>query len=215
MYLVHKCDKEISGLGKVRIEGGTVRIVDMCLLEQEVTGSTTDIKSDAVSKALYEAYKDGLQDGELLWWWHSHVNMQVFWSGTDMATIREFGKNGRFFATVFNKKAEHRSAYFQAGNETYPEAFMDNIDTEIDFGLTDDEKKGLDAEFKAKVKEKKYQNKYPLAQGNYGKKKDKRKKSVSSKFDEHWGWKDDIFDEVPSDFWEDDYWHTSLIGGNK
>ena len=155
MYLVQKCDKEISGLGKVKIEGDTVRVTEMYLLDQECTGTTTDIMPDAVSKLLYQAYGEhGTRDGELLWWWHSHVDMGVFWSGTDMATIREFGGKGRFFATVFNKKAEMRSAYYQAGTTVYPQVFVDAIDTKIDFGLTADEIKAMDVEFTDKVKTK-------------------------------------------------------------
>jgi len=213
MYLVQKCDKEISGLGRVKIEGNTVRIVDMVLLEQEVTGATTDITPDAVSKALFDAYKDGgLAKGELLWWWHSHVDMGVFWSGTDMATIKEFGGKGRLFATVFNKKYESRSAYFQAGTDIYPEIFVDNIATELDYGLDSNEIAQLDKDFAELVKPKVWNKNIYIKDQDYPYKKSGRKgkKTIladdlqghSNKYDNSFFWDDDI----PSTFWDDDYW---------
>lgn len=213
MYLVNKCDKEISGLGKVKIVGDKVYVVKQYLLEQEVTGTTTDIDENAVSKLLYEAYKDGgLAEGELLWWWHSHVDMGVFWSGTDHATIKEFGKNGRIFATVFNKKREMRSAYYQAGTEQYPQMFIDSIETEIDMRLPDSRTKELEQEFEAKVKSKVWRGRFRGVDDNilpqtevFKKRKGKNKKNKTKgnkAFNSLLGGK-----EIPADdgfFWDDD-----------
>jgi hypothetical protein len=52
--------------------------------------------------------------GDLRWWWHSHVDMDVFWSGTDMGTLKQLGMGGWFAATVFNQKNEMRSAFVQS-----------------------------------------------------------------------------------------------------
>ena len=68
-----------------------------------------------------------------------------------MATIREFGEEGRFFATVFNKDREMKSAYFQAGTDKYPELFVDDIETLVQSGLTEDEIEALDEEIADKV----------------------------------------------------------------
>lgn len=225
MYLVGKCDKEISGLGKAKIEGDTVRITEMFLLEQECTGTTTDLDAGAVSKALYDAHISPAE-GELLWWWHSHVDMQVFWSGTDMATIREFGANGRFFATVFNKKAEMRSAYYQAGNGQFPQVFVDAIETKIDFGLTQEEVADLDKQYTEKVKIKKWTmpksyTGYPqnTLMGEMEEKIAARKSELLSKFEQRksvmldnkykdpFWWDDDDFygDQMPAAFFEEDY----------
>lgn len=213
MYLVHKCDKEISGLGKVKIDGETVRITEMFLLDQQCTGTTTDLEADAVSKALYEAHCS-LAEGELLWWWHSHVDMQVFWSGTDMATIREFGANGRFFATVFNKKAEMRSAYYQAGNGQFPQVFVDAIETKIDFGLTQEEVADLDKQYTEKVKIKKrtmpksYTG-YPhnTLMGEIDNNIQRKNAKLDNKYRDPFWWEDDEYygDQMPAAFFEEDY----------
>lgn len=57
----------------------------------------------SIAKAMYETRDD---EGMFNFWWHSHVNMGVFWSGTDMDTIRQIGSQGFVVATVFNKKNE-------------------------------------------------------------------------------------------------------------
>jgi hypothetical protein len=204
MFLVNKCDKEISGLGKVKVQGDIVRVTKMYLLKQRCTGSSTDIEPNAVSELLFEAYNDGgIQEGELLWWWHSHVDMGVFWSGTDMSTIKEFGGNGRIFATVFNKKAEMKSAYFQAGTDVYPQVFVDNIETTIDLGLTDSDKALLTAEFEAKVNICKPHNL----------KEHRMKHGIGNKF----AWQDDMLgdygpitsrDELPTVFDDPDFWYS-------
>ena len=46
--------------------------------------------------------------------------MGVFWSGTDHQAIEQIGKNGWVLATVFNKKAEQRTAIYQGGSEFFP-----------------------------------------------------------------------------------------------
>ena len=217
MYLVDKCDKEISGLGRVKIIGNEVHVVDVYLLKQTVTGSTTDIDGEAVSKLMYECYKDGgIEQGELLWWWHSHVDMEVFWSGTDMATIKDFGGKGRIFATVFNKRRQMKSAYFQAPTDKYPELFVDNIQTEITENLSDAEIKQLDSEFNKLVKEPKYEqptwNKH--ATGYHGGKRfpntmtlreialEKARKQRELAEIDNWRWNDDM----PSVFTDPDFY---------
>lgn len=148
MHCVGSSHLEIGGLGLVKIEGDEVYITEFFLLEQDVTSTTTQLQAAAISKLLYQTRDT---TGELLWWWHSHVDMGVFWSSTDMATIREFGEEGRFFATVFNKDREMKSAYFQAGTDKYPELFVDDIETLVQSGLTEDEIQALDEEIADKV----------------------------------------------------------------
>jgi len=148
MHCVDSSHLEIGGLGLVKIEGDEVYVTEFFLLEQDVTSTTTQLQAAAISKLLYQTRDT---TGELLWWWHSHVDMDVFWSSTDMATIREFGEEGRFFATVFNKDREMKSAYFQAGTDKYPELFVDDIETLVQSGLTEDEIEALDEEIADKV----------------------------------------------------------------
>jgi hypothetical protein len=111
MHWVNKSDCEVSGLGLVKVEANNVlRVTDTILLPQRNGPTHTDIEAEDVCKALYEM-RDA--DGELRWWWHSHVNMGVFWSGTDHTALRDFcAPGGWIAATVVNKKREYRSCFY-------------------------------------------------------------------------------------------------------
>lgn len=131
-FFVDKSNVEISGLGRVkRDQNGNMVVSKVYLLEQENSGTSTDIDSQAMGKLQYETLADQEMHGDLNFWWHSHVNMGVFWSGTDTSTIQQFGKNGYLLATVFNKKGETRSAYYQGDNGFLPVIFLDDLKTEI------------------------------------------------------------------------------------
>ena len=136
MYFVDKAKFEISGFGNVQVIDGVPTVTDIILLEQENDPTETEMNADAIAKALYDHHVSGME-GELKFWWHSHVNMQCFWSSTDMATINDLTKNGWFIHGVFNKKNEYRCAY--SNNDPIP-LFLDKLDLEIDEDLVHDEK---------------------------------------------------------------------------
>lgn len=159
-FWVDTCPIEISGLGKVEIirypQSGNMpeqfdfKIVDAILLKQENTAAFTEIDPTAASKALFET-KD--MPGQLRWVWHSHVNMGVFWSGTDFETITSLGGNGWILSTVFNKRHEHRSA-FMLGDPV--PMMLDFLTIECPRSDVTIEVSDLRSQYKDKVKEKKY-----------------------------------------------------------
>lgn len=146
MHWVMKAGKkEISGLGNIKIEGESFRVVSAILLPQKNGVTTTEISPEGICKAMYDL-KDS--EGELKWWWHSHVDMGVFWSGTDMDTIKQFGGNGWILATVFNKKKELKSAFYSKDGKVTPlgvdSLFIDNIPTKIEEKEIDTQEWDLD-----------------------------------------------------------------------
>lgn len=153
MYWVNKAEGEVSGLGKIERINGVLRVTSAILLKQENTSVTTDIEAAAIGKAMFEL-KDA--PGQLNWWWHSHVNMDVFWSGTDLDTIHKIGANGWFLSTVFNKKQEMKTAYYQKGNDFLPGLFVDDIHTSTVFTYDAEREAQWDKEFTDKVTEKKF-----------------------------------------------------------
>ncbi len=166
-FIVDNCDKEVSGLGTVVFdkEENAYRVTDICLLDQEVGAAHTDIDDNAVAQAVYET-RDA--EGELAFWWHSHVNMDVFWSGTDRNTMESIGKNGLCVAVVFNKKDEMRGAIVMAP-KNYPAYTIDDVEIEIEYEY-DFDTEGLLAEMKEKVREKKWtQHTYPNYSDQYNK----------------------------------------------
>lgn len=146
MHWVNASSYECSGIGKLLIENGEIRVIDAILLPQKNTSATTDIDAEDLGKAMF-LLKD--QPGELRFWWHSHVNMSVFWSGTDMATIRSIGSNGWFVSSVFNKKWESRTClYMKKPFET----FIDEIPLIEYHAIPADVRARWDEEYKANVR---------------------------------------------------------------
>jgi hypothetical protein len=139
MFYVDKSHVEISGVGRVkRTADGDMLVTKVYLLNQINSSAATDIDQEALAKLMFESREDQEKFGDLNFWWHSHVNMGVFWSGTDMSTIKQFGKNGYLLSTVFNKKAEMRSSYYQGDDGFKPSIFADELKTEIYTPKVDD-----------------------------------------------------------------------------
>lgn len=154
MYYVRKSSIEISGLGRVEKDSeGNMCVTKVYLLKQENAAASTDICEHAAAELLYEKRED---KGDLNFWWHSHVDMGVFWSGTDMATIKQFGSKGYLLSTVFNKKGEHRTSYFQGSNGFLPELFIDAIATEFTYLPTKAQQDTWEKEYEAKCTRKTY-----------------------------------------------------------
>lgn len=156
MHWVNKSNDEVSGFGKViyHAETGVLQVTEAYLLKQRNGAAHTDIDGQSLAKLMYTS-KD--EPGELKWWWHSHVNMQVFWSGTDTATIKELASQGWIAATVFNKREEHRSAISYVAETPFGKSveIQDNIDTFImdDF---DENVEEWDKEYDANVEKTTY-----------------------------------------------------------
>lgn len=158
MHWINSTDIEVSGFGKVIFDNDTqtFRAVDAFLSKQEGGGSHTDIDQAGLGELMFKT-KD--LPGDLNWWWHSHVNMPVFWSTTDMETIKALGRQGYIVATVFNKKYEHRSATYYKATTAFGENYTlhDPIDCKIERPLPlPEEILAWDAEFKDNVIPKPY-----------------------------------------------------------
>lgn len=157
MHWVNKSAHEVSGLGMVSVEpNGVFRVTHAMLLPQENTGTSTDIEPQDAAKMLFKC-KD--LPGDLRFWWHSHVEMPVFWSGTDHDTIKKLGEAGWFLSTVFNKKREMRSAYYSIRGTVTPwgdfPLFQDELATQVE-PFIEVEAERWDAEYAENVKAKEY-----------------------------------------------------------
>ena len=134
MDYVLASDVEVSGMGQIKFIDGVPTVTKAHITKQECSGTETELDADALGELEYECM-DGryAMHGELLWWWHSHVDMGTFWSSTDMNAIHTMGDNGSIFATVFNKKWDMLSAYYQGSNDKLflPRMFKTGLNTEI------------------------------------------------------------------------------------
>lgn len=156
MFFVSKCEIEVSGMGLCSYEpnGNYFWVRDVFLLEQEAGGAHTDIDAAALGKLEHKVLSEKLP-GELNFWWHSHVNMPTFWSGTDLDTIHTIGANGYCLATVFNKKKEMRSAVCHLNTDGYLKGkvtFEDELETIVYDPQTKEEEQAWERELAEKVK---------------------------------------------------------------
>lgn len=170
-FWVDKADKEVSGFGMVEYDDAKKEftVTDAYLIEQTVGAAHTDISPEGMAKLMYATR---LEKGHLGFWWHSHVKMDVFWSGTDMDTILKLGSNGWIVASVFNKKEEVRTAVAyvasSALNKNKPETiFYDDLTTyivrpEMDKALSDE----LEKQYKELVKPEPTKI-WPMGQGEF------------------------------------------------
>lgn len=148
MHWVNKSQYEVSGLGRVIWDEKNKEfiILDAYLLDQKNTYGSTEIDPVSVGELLFDT-KD--EAGELRWWWHSHVQMGCFWSGTDIAQIASMSKNGWCVATVFNQKNEMKTAFAMKSDNFH--LLKDDIKTVIYNDLDPDLLVKWDQEYNNKV----------------------------------------------------------------
>jgi hypothetical protein len=162
-FYVQYAQGEVSGFGKIvrdKEDPSIFHVTDVILLEQQCTGVTTELTQDSQAEFMNELITQGKGDeiGQWRLWWHSHVNMEVFWSGTDDNAIDSLDtgleKDNFWLSTVFNKKGEVKARI----DSYYPiRATVDDVDVTYISNPSKLEKK-CEAEVLAKVKPKIYYN---------------------------------------------------------
>lgn len=106
---VHGVDGEIAGMGKVEKRGdGNLYLVDIAIYEQEVTGGTADLSTEALAKFLTELVQRGESPKDWYLWWHSHNNFPAYFSGTDTGTIESSVEFDHVVSLVVNKRRERQ-----------------------------------------------------------------------------------------------------------
>jgi hypothetical protein len=103
-------NEEISGLGTVELIEGKFVITEIFLLEQTVSGASTDLDPQAVAKfmeSLLMQEGGDIKFSKIKFWWHSHVNFGTFWSGQDESCISTISDSW-FISMVGNKSGSIR-----------------------------------------------------------------------------------------------------------
>ncbi len=101
---------EVSGLGIVserRDERGHIiqLVVDeVYLIKQQCSGTDTLLNDESIAQFLIEMTKQEEDVSKLKLWWHSHANMEVFWSSTDEQCIQGLANSSYMLSIVVNKK---------------------------------------------------------------------------------------------------------------
>lgn len=186
-YYIEEIDYEISGLGVVeKLSNGDLYVPDIFLFEQTVTGTETQLKTNDIDK-FYETFltqateaqtpeeKEKIFDdiGKIKLWWHSHVNMGVFWSATDVATQNSLDVDtdveNWWLSIVGNKRGERKAKL-----DIYKphRLFMDDLDIVV--GEDDTLRESIKKEIEEKVVKPApivYQNYKNVFGGGWGKNK--------------------------------------------
>lgn len=153
MAYVDAVDGEISGMGEVQRIGNSYIVKDVWLLKQECSGTSTAIDAVSLADLRAEVFSQGkARDGFQLWW-HSHANMDTFWSGTDKATMDMFMQDIDWMLfVVANKKRSVRARveYRKPVGVVFEDVAV-AVQSEVMFDKT-----AVEAEVKAKVSDKRW-----------------------------------------------------------
>ncbi len=111
MAFTDLCPEEISGLGKVTLVDGDAIVSDVAIFEQQVSAAHSTIEPAALAKFQSQIVKKGGSMKEWCFWWHSHAEMGVFFSGTDTGTIETSTEFPYLVSLVVNKKHERKARF--------------------------------------------------------------------------------------------------------
>jgi hypothetical protein len=151
--------EEISGLGCVKREAnGIFFVYDVFLVKQENTGSFTDIDDEALHALMWELETlDDTDNGnrldDLRFWWHSHANMGVFWSGQDDHCIKTKMAHASWWLSVVVNKPGKIKTRLDIQN---PPMRFDDIKCDIHHEVAEHIKQECQKEFDKKVIKKTY-----------------------------------------------------------
>lgn len=106
-YFVDLCPEEISGLGTVEKQGNNFLITDVFLFQQVVTNASTDLDQRNIGKLITNLIREGKDPSKIKLWWHSHADMEPFWSMIDESTIAGL-ENAFMISVVGSKSGEFR-----------------------------------------------------------------------------------------------------------
>ncbi len=81
---------EISGFGKVRKEKDTLFVEEIRIFSQSVSGGDAKLDYKSLGKFWDELMKNNEEPADWKLWWHSHANMDAYFSNIDEATIEDY-----------------------------------------------------------------------------------------------------------------------------
>ena len=108
-YAYDEYKSEIGGfLIAEQDENNKWKIHKPVILKQEISGGNTVIDKDALAQYYVETAMKMKNKPFQFVWWHSHHEMAVFWSSTDLTAIDEFSNGQMSISLVINLKREYK-----------------------------------------------------------------------------------------------------------
>lgn len=108
MAYVINCPTEINGFGLVEVRDDIIRVKDVFILDQVASPGHAEVDHDALTHFIHEMVLSGTGNpGSIKFQWHSHVNMESYFSPTDTANIERWPGDW-LISLVVNKRGEFR-----------------------------------------------------------------------------------------------------------
>ena len=167
-HMIMAVNTEIGAMLSGRItEDGDVYVSDVYMTKQTVSGSDVDFDQESCNIAVLSAMAN---DEMLIGWVHSHANMGVFWSGTDINTINKLiAFAGTFLCSIVgnrNMQFKGRIDYISTSAFGSRQEVYDDLKIEVEVPYPEDIKNALQADIDKYVAKRVYT---PKQQVNYKK----------------------------------------------
>lgn len=133
---VRQCDVEINGFGLVDYDRArnTLRISDVFVTKQTGSATLVDVSDADLHRHLHELLEKGIDISRINFQWHSHVNMEVYFSNVDEANIGRWTGN-YLVSLVMNKRGEWKCRL----DVFKPLRFAQEVDLAIEWPFADAE----------------------------------------------------------------------------
>ncbi len=144
---VDNCQYEISGLGVVERDGNDFLVTDVFILKQWTYRAFTELSQRAVAEFLLALVEGGRDPEPVKFWWHSHGQMDVFWSEIDDYTARGFGTD--YMISAVTNRAGDLRCRVDVGE---PLALtLDNVPFDVDPSRTAAPEPGLEERIREEI----------------------------------------------------------------
>lgn len=112
--LTDECKIEVSAMGHVatdeqRKEWGIKEkyyVLDIHVIDQTCGPVSTELDQESLADLIASLREEGVKGNQLIFWWHSHVNMGTGHSGTDEAQIESFDSDTALISMITNKSGD-------------------------------------------------------------------------------------------------------------
>ena len=105
---------EISGFGKTEKRDNTIVVTDLKIFPQVCTSAHTTLSGEALTEMYVKLVQEGENPKNWNFWWHSHVDMDTYFSNIDVDTLEKLSKNdGRIVALCTNRHGEYATTIYK------------------------------------------------------------------------------------------------------
>lgn len=141
-FIVDYCDEEVGWMCYVQEVGNDFLITDVYVPKQEVHATETDISAEALNELAFKLMDEHKDPGQLIGWFHSHVDMAVSPSLQDEHMVEDFLENNPVFIRgIVNKKGASKvDVYYRDFGIAYtcvPTRVFYNMETDPTEGLAE------------------------------------------------------------------------------